>query len=270
MPKGLEAQSGFKKFQIQFTRHIRDPKKHPRPRGVPARRMGVYNTLLFNNIEGVLAACFPVLKLILKSRRWKELVRDFFSEHKCHSPFFREVPKEFLEYLEKERKPRKFDPCFLKYLAHYEWIELDLFVTEEGPEGSVDNSPGDLLNEKPVFRSALKLVSYPYSVHLLSPDYQPKKPEKERSYYLVFRNRDDEVEFIKLNPLTARLVELLLKRRLTGRKALEKICKLFKMTDPNSIRESGLKILEKFREKGAILGTSCCPLPSRGCFPTSN
>jgi hypothetical protein len=209
MPRGLEAKAEFQKFQFQFTRHIRNPKKNPRPSGVPARRMAVYNDLLFNNIEGVLAACFPVLKLLLKSRRWKELVRDFFSEHECRRPFFREVPQEFMEYLEKERRPRKTDPCFLRSLAHYEWIELALFVAEENIEAKGIRPQGDLLSEKPVFNSVLQIVSYPFSVHRLSPEYQPKKPEKELSHYLVFRNRDDEVEFMRLNFLSARLVELL-------------------------------------------------------------
>jgi hypothetical protein len=46
-----------------------------------------------------------------------------------------------------------------------------------------------------------------------------------------------------------------LKGKLTGREALEKISKEFKKTDPHTAIEGGLKILEEFREKGAILGT---------------
>ena len=264
MPRGLEAKADFQRFQFQFTSHIRNPKKNPRPEGIPSRRMAVYNDLLFNNIEGVLAACFPVLKLILKGMRWTELVRDFFSEHECRRPFFREVPEEFMEYLKKERRPRKTDPCFLRSLAHYEWIELSLFVAEEG-EGKKANQQGDLLNEKPVFNPVLKVVSYPYLVHRLSPEYQPKRPEKEWSHYLAFRNRNDEVEFMKLNSLSARLVNLLLKGSLTGRKALEKISKEeSKTTSPQSVIEGGLKILEEFREKGAILGTQPLPLSLEG------
>jgi len=255
MPRGLEAKGGFKKFQFQFTRHIRNPKKNPRPAGVPARRMNVYNELLFNNIEGVLAACFPVLKLILKARRWKGLVRDFFSEHECHSPFFREVPKEFVEYLEKERRPQPADPCFLKALAHYEWIELALFVEEGKAKDRKMKPEGDLLKGIPLFNPVLKRVSYPFSVHRLSPRYQPKRPEKEPSHYLVFRNRSDEVEFMKLNPLSARLVDLLLMGKLTGGKALEKIVKESSTLNPDSLRDGGAKILEEFREKGVILGT---------------
>ena len=44
---------GFQAFQYEFTRHIRDPKAHPRPAGVTAQRMKVYNELLYNYLEGL-------------------------------------------------------------------------------------------------------------------------------------------------------------------------------------------------------------------------
>ena len=44
----------FQDFQRAFGRHVRDPRLFPRPAGVPARRMAVYNELLFNNICGFL------------------------------------------------------------------------------------------------------------------------------------------------------------------------------------------------------------------------
>ena len=40
----------FQQFQHDLARHLRDPHHTRRPAGVPARRMAVYNELLFNNI----------------------------------------------------------------------------------------------------------------------------------------------------------------------------------------------------------------------------
>ena len=89
----------FQRFQQAFTAHIRDPKRNPRPAGVPVRRMRVYNQLLLNNLDGFLLACFPVLRQILGTRKWNRLVRAFFSEHACQTPIFRQIPEEFVQYL---------------------------------------------------------------------------------------------------------------------------------------------------------------------------
>jgi uncharacterized protein len=82
----------FQRYQFAFTAHIRDPKAHPRPAGVEARRMNIYNGLLYNNIEGFLLSCFPVLRQVLGARKWARLVRAFFSVHRSHTPYFRQIP----------------------------------------------------------------------------------------------------------------------------------------------------------------------------------
>jgi uncharacterized protein len=245
----------FQKFQLQFTGHIRNPKKNPRPSGVPARRMAVYNELLFNNIEDVLSGCFPVLKQILGKRKWKILVRGFFAEHSCRRPFFRQVPDEFLDYLEKERKPHKEDPPFLKDLAHYEWVELDLFVSDAEIDETRIDPRGDLLKERPAFAPALRLLAYPFEVHRIGPKDRPDSPSGETFHYLVFRNNKDEVEFVVLNPVTARLVSLLIHDPLTGREAIEKITQELEYPHPQTVLQGGHQILRELREKSAILGT---------------
>ena len=60
----------FQQYQFAFTRHIRDPQHQPRPSGVTARRMKIYNELLYNNLESFLLACFPVTRKVLGVRKW--------------------------------------------------------------------------------------------------------------------------------------------------------------------------------------------------------
>ena len=61
------------------------------PAGVEARRMKVYNELLYNNTESFLLGCFPVLRRCLGERRWNRLVREFFRVHRSHTPYFRQI-----------------------------------------------------------------------------------------------------------------------------------------------------------------------------------
>jgi len=245
----------FQRFQYEFTRHIRDPKAHGRPAGVSARRMRVYNELLYNNIEGFLLACFPVLHRILGKRKWARLVREFFAEHRCHTPFFRQIPDEFIHYLQQTRGLREGDPAFLLELAHYEWIELVLSVSNQAVEADRIAPDGDLIAGRPAFNPALVVLTYAFPVHRIGPRFKPSAPGATPTCVLVFRDMDFQVRFIELNPVAAHLVQLLQPGKLTGKQALNKIARELKHSDPAAVIRGGLDILTSLRAEGAILGT---------------
>jgi len=243
----------FQAFQFEFTRHIRDPKAHPRPAGVPARRMKIYNELLYNNLEGFLLACFPVLHQVLGKRKWAALVREFFAVHRCHTPFFRQIPDEFIQYLQTERGERAEDPPFLRELAHYEWIELVLSVSSKEAPQDVDPH-GDLLENIAVLNPVLALLEYAYPVHRIGPRFKPTAPPAEPTHLLVFRNTDFQVRFVHLNVVSTRLLGLLADGALTGRQALEQIARELQHPTPDTVIRAGLEILENLRTEQAILG----------------
>ena len=269
MQKTVESLPDFEKFQVQFTKHLRDPQKNPRPVGTPANRMKVYQELVFNGFEEVLSGCFPILKKILKKRKWNQLVRDFMIEHSCQKPFYRQIPDEFVEYLQNERKPNSEDLPFLTSLAHYEWMELVLFLSPNEIDQIKINSKGDLLENRPAFVPTSTLLNYPYPVHQIGPNFQPKKPSNELFYYLLFRNLEDEVRFVVLNPVSAKLVDLLMNKtpplkkgdpggfimnELTGKEALQQIAEELHHPNPEIVFEGGLKTLNELKKEGAILG----------------
>ncbi len=86
-------------YQRTFAAHLRNPAVNPPPQGVDAARANVYVELLFNNVEDFLNGCFPVLRSILDDAAWYGLVRQFYAEHACQTPYFREIPAEFVQWL---------------------------------------------------------------------------------------------------------------------------------------------------------------------------
>ena len=133
--------------------------------------MQVYTEIVFNNLESSVAACFPVSKKTLGMRAWKKLIRRFFAQHQCHSPLFRQIPEEFLHFLQTIQDL----PPYLTSLAHYEWIELVLAVADVSVDMATVDSKGDLLQGRPVFAPALALLSYDYPVQLISPRHKPEQ-----------------------------------------------------------------------------------------------
>ena len=121
----------FVRQQYAFAAHIRNPEKNPGPEGIEERRMKIYRELFYNNVEGFIANTYPVLRQITPDDCWHAMIRDYFAHHVAHTPLFPEMPREFLKYLEHERKPQPDDPPFMLELAHYEWVELALSLLDE-------------------------------------------------------------------------------------------------------------------------------------------
>jgi hypothetical protein len=242
----------FQRYQLAFTAHIRDPKANPRPAGVDARRMKIYNELLYTNVERFLLGCFPVLRQVLGTRKWAQLARAFFSMHRSHTPYFRQIPDEFVQFLQNEwTPPDGYPPCLLA-LAHYEWIELVLSVSNRRVDRRVD-AAGDLLDGVPVLNPVLANLRYDWPVHRIAPRRTVKPVE---TYLLVFRDAADRVAFTEINAFTARLVTLLEPAALSGRAALEQIAAESRHPDPALILQAGGALLEGLRARGAILGAN--------------
>ncbi|MEW9799160.1 HvfC family RiPP maturation protein [Alteromonas sp. CYL-A6] len=197
----------FSQIQEEFARAIRKPESYRPVNKDEARRLHVYQSLFFNNVEGFLLSGFPVLKDVLTQSQWDTLAKTFFAEHHARSPYFVDIAKEFVEFLSASSFVHAELPDFVSELAHYEWLELDLSVRKQSlPEKPVSFDP-----DMPLVLSPLAaLVSYRYPVHRIGADFLPDThaDPQERHYYVVYRDADDDVQFIYLNPVTALLLNL--------------------------------------------------------------
>ena len=90
----------LKEQQQLITAHLRDPANNLAPAGIEDRRLNIYRDLFFNNIEGFLASAFPVFKSLHDEQSWLNLVREFFAQHRCETPYFLSISEEFLDYID--------------------------------------------------------------------------------------------------------------------------------------------------------------------------
>jgi hypothetical protein len=197
--------SALKDSQMAMARYLRDPDKEPAPAGVEPRRLKIYQDLVYNNIEGFISGGFPVLRSLYEDADWHGLVRAFIDQHRCHTPYFLEISQEFIQFLLETHTLRDCDPPFMAELAHYEWVELALDVSQEVlPEPSaVEN----VLAAVPGLSPLAWLLSYHYPVQRIGPGFRPTEAT-DPTYLVVYRNRLDHVCFMELNAATARLLEL--------------------------------------------------------------
>ena len=243
----------FKAKQIEFSAYIRDPINNPRPADVKQQRMETYRELFFNNIDSFLSSNFPVIRTILNDQQWFELSQDFFSSHPCTTPYFSEIPEEFIDYLQNERQNPNDYP-FLLELAHYEWVEMALSIAKEEITANTDEFISRL-SEKTISLSALAWpLVYRYPVQQISPSYLPETAPEQPSYLLVYRTVSDEVNFIQIPSITFRLLQIVQNNRpLSCESCLKQIAQESAHPEPEKIITSALQTLKDLAKKNIIL-----------------
>ena len=245
----------FKKIQRVFTGHMRDPEKNPPPEGIEDRRLAIYRNLIYDNIEGFIANSFPVLRKIIPDDRWHEMLRDYVCNHQSHTPLFPRMPQEFLAYLENERQAQPEDPPFMLELAYYEWAEIAISLDVREVELDKIDTEGDLLRGVPVLNPIILPHVYQYPVHLIGPDFTPEKPPEVPTYLVVYRRLDDEVRFLELNSVSARLIEWFQQNTdKTGLQLLEHIANELDHPKPEIVIRGGVKIMQDMYRKNILLG----------------
>lgn len=243
----------FQALQHKFTSRVRDPQHQPLPDGVSAERMAVYEELIFNNIESLLSAAFPVTRQLHEEEEWLERVRHFIAQYHAHTPYFTRLPEEFLDYLKAREEVLQQRP-FLLELAHYEWLELALSVAEL-PELPPYDPAGDLRCGRPLLSPLAWLHDYHYPVHRIGPYFQPEQAPEQDTHLLLYRDHNDTIGFIELSPISAHLVRALQsKPQQTGEAQLRAVAELIQHPKPNTVINGGLQILEELRSRGVVLG----------------
>ena len=245
----------FIRQQYAFAAHIRDPQHQAAPADVEDRRMAIYRELFYNNIEGFLSNTFPVLRAIHEDDRWHAMVRDFFSLHHSQTPLFLEIPREFLAWLENVHSRYSMELPFLYELAHYEWVELALSISEESCVRDDIDPAGDFLSAIPVLSPLAWHMGYQYPVHEISPDNQPQQPGDTVTHLVVYRDRNDDMGFMIINPVTKRLLEIIDEdNNETGEQMLNRIATEMSHPQPDVVINGGIAILRELAQKDIVLG----------------
>lgn len=248
----------FQTLQHNFTSYLRNPDAALPPDGIEPRRLKIYRDLFYNNVAGFLAQGFPVIHQILIGKsQWHSLVKAFFASHSCDSPYFADIPGEFVRYVSTVTTSASPYPPYLAELAHYEWLEMLLDISTDSVDPIVINAEGDLLNGVPVLNPVHRLVQYQWPVTTISADYEPKEPSPTPLHLLLFRDPDFRVHFIEINePTQLLLAQLAAEPGLTGEQHLRALSRKLPHIKPKQVFYFGAELLADFLQRSCILGTA--------------
>jgi uncharacterized protein len=198
----------FAELQRQFAAHIRDPSGQPIPADVSPRRMQVYTELFFRNIEQLLANGFPVIRRILDDEDWYALVRDFMIRHRCQTPLFTEIGREFTSFLLRHEAALSRRP-FIAELARYEQLEVEAALAEEIEPGTTLSLDTEILDQVLQLSPSARVAQFRFPVHRIAPEFQPVQAPDTPSWLLVYRDLEDRARFMELNGFAYALLTLI-------------------------------------------------------------
>jgi len=192
-----------------FTQMLREQQSPGSLSHIEDRRLKVYQDLFFNNIESLLANGFPVIKSILGEKRWRELISDFWKQHRCQTPYFPRIGGELVDWLNHAKISILYDFPFLPELAHYELMEVVVDTADQSwPD--LKGTLEDLRDETTLVLNPISvLLHYEYPVHQISKAFTPQDPGVEKTHLLIYRQQDHQVKFMQLSAASVILVDLL-------------------------------------------------------------
>ena len=253
----MDERRDFQDKQYAFAAHIRDPENTVAPPGIEDRRMAIYRGLFFNNLYNLLGTFFPVLRKISSDEQWRHLIREFMKIHRAKTPYFLELPQEFLDFLQSEYQPLDDDYPFLTELSHYEFVELSLRVSpHENDLADVDPN-GDVLTGVPVKSVLSWAFAYHFPVHRISNDFLPTEATEQATYLTIYRGSDDKVRFLEMNPVTAALLDAIENNQaaLSGDELLRELAMKIHYPKVDELISHGVDTLLEMRKLEILTGT---------------
>lgn len=225
--------------QEAWAAYLRAPTTAALPAGTAPQRMQHYAQLLHNNISGFMHQCFPVARSLLPVAQWQALITQFFAQASNASPYFYEIPQQFVAFW--QARPDALQPWFLE-LLHYEYLELAVDTATDAP--AQFGAQGWALNP------SVQLAGYAWPVHTISKTHIPKAPES--TFVALYRNAELRVRFSVLTPAAMQLLVLLQGNGADWPAAQAQLAQLLKQ-DASAVQTSCLALRAHWLAEGLLL-----------------
>jgi len=220
--------------------------------GLTENRVHHYRELVYNVVDDTLQSAFPLTFDLLSEDEWNEIVKYFFSTHKCQSNSIWKMPHEFYLFVEGNDLDVKKKYNFVEELLLFEWTEIEIYMMPDVqyPEFK---SNGGWLSEIIMVNPEHKILQLSWPVHLKNPN-DITGDDKGEYYVLIFRVKESgKVQFINLSVYFAWLIEKIEVEKKSLVKILKEAESIFGI-ETKKLFENTIPFLEELNNKQFILG----------------
>ncbi|MBT3384701.1 MAG: hypothetical protein HN778_06765 [Prolixibacteraceae bacterium] len=239
------------KQQSSIAQYCRDGKEVAILNAKP-ERLPHYRRLVFNVVKDALETTYPISHKYIDSEVWKEIVFNFFSEHKCKDPQVWRMPFEFYEFCKTKNYDEKYDLPFLNNLLYFEWVEVELYMMEDISLPQFLYSD-NWLQKRIAVNPEHKIIKLEYPVHMEKPfDTVNKKGDY---FLLLYREKETgRIQFTNLSILFTFLLENIVSAEKTLEEIFNDILYIFGINHLEMLQNESFKFLNDLKTRGFVLG----------------
>jgi hypothetical protein len=151
-------------------------------------------------------------------------------------------------------------PRFLLEPVRDQWVETALTFSDAEAGPALADPNGALLAGRPAVLPLAWNLSDRFAVHRIGPECQPDTPDTGPTLLVVYRNREERVEFLTISAVTQRLLQLLgADDAPTGQDTLATIAAELSHPRPAQVTEADRTLLADLRIRQILLGTRRLP-----------
>ncbi|EGZ48939.1 HvfC family RiPP maturation protein [Neisseria wadsworthii] len=167
------------------------------PQDFNANGLAVYRRLVHNNIASFLERCFSDSIAFADAEQWQDLQNRFLSEGKPESPYFKDIPTQFLAFARSQLSDRLLPQNVLAMME----FETDLLHAETALCGL--RKPAESNNDILTLAEGVRLKQYP--VDFIRTGL--KSFENDETYVLTWRNLEDETCYQAIDDIDVFLLQ---------------------------------------------------------------
>jgi hypothetical protein len=221
---------------------------------VGAGRFGVYRKLVHNRLRATTTEFIERTHARIGRTRFVADFEVFMDEVATASPYLREVPREFVEWVAPRWLADADVDDYLVDLARHELLEYDV---RNDPRARPDPTGLPLaLDQSLRFDPAARLMQYDYAVHRLPADEDDRTiPEAIPTRLLVYRDADADVRYLELTPFAEQVTQALMVRGMPVANGLRWACEQLGDTLDDDKLATAAAFVSDLAERGIMLGS---------------
>jgi len=210
-------------------------------------KQSIYRHLVFDNIHAVICAAMPLTEKHYGEDKFKELVQNFVYNIKIQSPYYRDIPKEFLSFISFKG--------ILNDLSHDELTEFDMAFWSDATNIPTHNSDAQLLDAKLYLNPVISLNKYDYPIHKVDNETILEEIKPNVTFRLLYRNLEQNtIHKVLLNEVSYKFLRhAMCDKDLNFSMILDKLMDEFKTVDQEKIATQAVGFLKELIDKKIVL-----------------
>lgn len=219
---------------------------------VGAERMLVYRKLVHNRLRNTISEFIERTVARLGWPRFRRDFEEFVELCAPTSPYLRDVPTEFVEWVEPRWAADPEVPAWMIELARHELLDYEV---RNDPRGGEPESGLPLALDRPLrFDGTARLVRYAHAVHRLPHAKGDRtEPDAEPTPLLVYRDTEHKARYLALTPFADALVRELLERKAVQPALLDAAAAIGEPLDDEKLATAA-QLLADLAERRVCLG----------------